>query len=48
MQLDVFIPDLYLAVEYQGEQHYRDVYSYGEQRVAASRDKDKRDACNEV
>lgn len=51
MHLDIWIPDLRLGIEYQGEQHYiaRKDWSNGEQLLLESqlRDKQKRDYCAE-
>lgn len=49
MQLDVYIEDLQLALEYQGEQHYYASYWAGEHfEQQRSRDKEKRTACKQV
>jgi len=48
MELDVFAPDLYLAIEYHGVQHYKDLHPFGEQKTIAQRDKQKREACERV
>jgi hypothetical protein len=45
MYLDIYVPEYFLAFEYQGEQHYRDVYHLGSQYVYAQRDMEKREAC---
>jgi hypothetical protein len=47
MQLDVFLPELGLAFEYQGQQHFFDVYTLGQQWRYLERDEDKRLACKE-
>jgi hypothetical protein len=46
IQLDIFVPSLKLAIEYQGEQHYQSDHIYNESAVVQSRDKFKREACN--
>lgn len=48
MELDCYAPDLYLAVEYQGEQHFSNVFPFGQQKDIAQRDKQKREACAKV
>ena len=46
MELDVYIDDLGLAFEYQGEQHYSSHYIYGSPLLVQRRDKEKIEACN--
>ena len=49
MQLDVYIEKLKLAVEYQGEQHYRAIYWVGPDLEALQRrDREKRLMCLKV
>jgi hypothetical protein len=48
MQLDIFLPRLMLALEYQGEQHFFDVVRFAPQRQYAARDEQKRIACKEI
>jgi hypothetical protein len=45
MELDFFFPDLKLAVEYQGAQHFIDIHVFAPQRAYAFRDQQKRKAC---
>lgn len=49
VELDVFIEDLKLAFEYQGEQHYKPVYwterDFEQQLI---RDEEKKSACKQV
>ena len=47
MQLDIFLPKENLALEYQGEQHFKDIYGMGPQRKQKQRDDEKREACLE-
>ena len=42
MQFDVFVPKYNLAFEYQGEQHYQDIYSVGNSWLISQRDNEKR------
>lgn len=46
MQLDVFLPFEKLALEYQGQQHYKDCYSLGPQWIYQQRDIEKKMICN--
>jgi hypothetical protein len=45
MQLDIFVPKYSLGFEYQGQQHYFDVYPLPHNRVYVDRDQQKRIAC---
>lgn len=45
MQLDLFIPKLSLAFEYQGEQHFQNLNSFAPLALYSERDKQKRKAC---
>lgn len=47
MELDVFLPKEKLALEYQGQAHFKDIYSMGPQRKQKERDDEKRRACLE-
>ena len=49
MELDVYVEDLKLAFEYQGEQHYRPVHGMGvDFETQKTRDKEKKQACEQV
>eukprot|EP01125_Pyxidicula_operculata_P020364 TRINITY_DN7515_c0_g1_i3.p1 TRINITY_DN7515_c0_g1~~TRINITY_DN7515_c0_g1_i3.p1 ORF type:complete len:268 (-),score=47.11 TRINITY_DN7515_c0_g1_i3:290-1093(-) len=45
IQLDIFIPELSLAVEYQGQQHYVQINLFGEFRSFIENDRQKAIAC---
>ena len=47
MQLDLFIPKLNLAFEYQGQQHFQDVFFFGITRQYIIRDELKKKYCEE-
>ena len=48
MELDVYIPELHLALEYQGQQHYQPTYWRTDFVAQKHRDKEKQDACKRV
>lgn len=49
MELDVYIENLKLAFEYQGEQHYKALYWSGARlEQQQRRDEEKRMACQQV
>ena len=51
MELDIWLPGLKLAVEYQGHQHYEPVEYWGGEegfRKIQRRDKQKRKSCKEA
>jgi hypothetical protein len=46
MQIDVFLPKLSLALEYQGIQHYEDLFYFGSSvKLYQEKDAEKRKAC---
>ena len=49
LELDIFIEGLSLAVEYQGEQHYKPIYGMsGDFAAQKIRDKEKQEVCKQV
>jgi hypothetical protein len=47
MELDIYLPKELLALEYQGQQHYYDIYSMGNLWMQKKRDEEKRKACKD-
>ena len=50
MRIDIYLPELKLAIEHQGEQHYRPIAVFGGEeahRRVVERDELKRRLCNE-
>ena len=47
-ELDVYIPELNLALEYQGEHHFRNVYPLTDLTTTSQRDQQKQEACQQV
>ena len=48
MELDVYIPELHLALEYQEEQHYKPMFSVTDVAAQNGKDKQKLEACRQV
>jgi hypothetical protein len=48
MELDIFLPKERLAFEYQGLQHYQEVYPLGRLQNQKERDEMKRNACQKI
>jgi hypothetical protein len=46
--LDIYVPSLQLAFEYQGEQHYRETSLYGSPEEQKERDLTKRGICRDA
>jgi hypothetical protein len=45
MELDVYLPKQRLALEYQGQQHFYDIYALGNLWTQKQKDEEKRMAC---
>lgn len=48
MELDVYIPSLNLAFEYQGKQHFTNIYSMQDHTKVQERDSEKRALCSSL
>lgn len=48
MRFDVFVPKRLIALEYQGEQHFRDTFKVGGQHETSSWDLVKSGACQKA
>eukprot|EP01121_Diplochlamys_sp_Union-15-3_P011347 TRINITY_DN3277_c0_g1_i2.p1 TRINITY_DN3277_c0_g1~~TRINITY_DN3277_c0_g1_i2.p1 ORF type:complete len:158 (-),score=17.55 TRINITY_DN3277_c0_g1_i2:6-479(-) len=48
IELDIYIPTMKLAFEYQGAQHYHDNFMFGPSVMYKEIDKEKRDYCNKM
>ena len=48
LELDIYVPELLLGLEYQGEQHFKPIHYFGEYETQQLRDEEKRQACKQV
>jgi hypothetical protein len=48
MELDIFVPSLAIAVEYQGQQHYHNHEVIGSAENYTKRDEEKKIRCEEM
>lgn len=48
IELDVYLPELQLAFEYQGEQHYKPLHWVSDLTAQQKRDYEKQEACKKV
>lgn len=48
MELDIYIPSLSLAIEYQGEQHFNDLKFWGKLEPTQNRDNNKAEMCKSL
>ena len=48
IELDIYFPKEKLAFEYQGEQHYYDIYAMGNLWIQKEKDKEKRKGCEDL
>lgn len=48
IELDIYIPSLNLALEYQGEYHFKTFYYIGEHKTVSERDSEKKELCKKA
>ena len=48
LELDIFLPQLKVGIEYNGEHHYHEIPFFGPLEVIQRRDREKQELCQEI